>query len=433
MAAEPAISVSNLSKAYPLFDRPWDRLRHLLTGRQPAREFQALSGVSFEVAKGESVGIIGRNGSGKSTLLQIIAGTLAPGGGEVSVSGRVVALLELGSGFNPEFTGRENVYLNGAIWGCSRAQMDEVFDEIAAFADIGDFIDEPVKEYSSGMMMRLAFAVQVSLKPEILIVDEALAVGDYFFQQKCFSRLRRMRDEGLTLLFVSHDLGVVRDICTKALLLADGNQVFFGDSKEAIRLYLADSVSKEEAREEKVDEAFAPDASMNVDQLMFGAIWRCKKENDAAPYILAVAVLDAEGAPTESVEIGGVLRFKIVYRNDPARACHPTLLLKNRMDQVVCSVGSYNLGVDVAQLSDDSSEFAQMEFEMICNFEAGNYAVQVVLGEPTGPNQGRPLDATDWFGPLCLRWDYGNQAAPFLGMFGPPVKASVKGLKLEKQ
>ncbi|MCS7352481.1 MAG: ABC transporter ATP-binding protein, partial [Thermoflexus sp.] len=175
--------------------------------------------VSFEVRRGETVGIIGRNGSGKSTLLQIIAGTLAPTEGEVQVKGRVAALLELGSGFNPEFTGRENVYLNGAILGLSREEIDARFDDIAAFADIGEFIDQPVKVYSSGMYARLAFAVAVSLDPDILIVDEILAVGDLALQQRCATRLRQLRDNGLTLLYVSHSPDAIKSICQKALLL----------------------------------------------------------------------------------------------------------------------------------------------------------------------------------------------------------------------
>jgi len=227
-----AIRVNNLSKCYLIYDRPQDRLKQSiiprlqrLVGRQPKnyfREFWALKDVSFEVKKGETVGIIGRNGSGKSTLLQIICGTLTPTSGTVETNGRVAALLELGSGFNPEFTGRENVYMNGAVLGLSKEEIDARFDDIAAFADIGEFIDQPVKTYSSGMFVRLAFAVVAHVDPDILVIDEAFAVGDVFFQQKCIRMLRSFQENGGTILFVSHDTGTVLSLCKKALLLFQG-------------------------------------------------------------------------------------------------------------------------------------------------------------------------------------------------------------------
>jgi lipopolysaccharide transport system ATP-binding protein len=242
-----AIAVRNVSKMYPLYADPRDRLRQSLWYALPKflrgqpkefyREFWAVRDVSFEVKRGETVGIIGRNGSGKSTLLQIIAGTLAPTHGEVQVNGRVAALLELGSGFNPEFTGRENVYLNGAILGFSREEMDERFDEIAAFADIGQFIDQPVKFYSSGMFVRLAFAVQACVEPDILIVDEALAVGDVFFQQKCYARIDRLSELGSAIILVSHDAAVVEKFSHNVLLLDHGNCLFWGQSNEAVQRY----------------------------------------------------------------------------------------------------------------------------------------------------------------------------------------------------
>jgi lipopolysaccharide transport system ATP-binding protein len=198
---EIAVSLKNVSKCFKRYARPVDRLKEiLLPGQIRVDEFWALREVSLEVAKGDALGIIGQNGSGKSTLLQILVGTLSPTAGEVKVNGRVSALLELGSGFNPEFTGRQNVFFNGRILGLSQKAIEQKFDEIAAFADIGDFIDQPVKTYSSGMMVRLAFSVAVSTEPDILVIDEALAVGDVFFQQKCFERLRELKDSGATLL-----------------------------------------------------------------------------------------------------------------------------------------------------------------------------------------------------------------------------------------
>lgn len=239
MSSNVILKVENVGKRYEIYEAPHHRLMQtLFRGRkQFYKEFWALKGVSFELKKGECLGIIGRNGSGKSTLLQIIAGTIAPTTGSVSADGRVAALLELGSGFNPEFTGRENVYMNGAIMGFSRAKMDKKFDEIAAFADIGEFIDQPIKIYSSGMMVRLAFAVAVSIEPEILIVDEALSVGDTFFSIKCNARIAEMQKKGVTFLFVTHDMLSVRTLCSRAMLLENGENKYCGDVLKAISFY----------------------------------------------------------------------------------------------------------------------------------------------------------------------------------------------------
>lgn len=237
----PVIAVKNLGKCYHIYDKPQDRLKQAFFRwkTQFYREFWALRGVSFEIFPGDSVGILGRNGGGKSTLLQLIAGTLTPTEGEVQVRGRIAAMLELGSGFNTEFTGRENVFLKGAILGIPRREMEAKFDDIAAFADIGEFLDQPIKTYSSGMSARLAFAVGFSVEPEIMIVDEILAVGDIGFQQRCLARLRQLRDNGLTLLFVSHSPDSVRSICDKALFLDRGQPRYFGPAEPGVDQYLS--------------------------------------------------------------------------------------------------------------------------------------------------------------------------------------------------
>lgn len=242
-----AISVSHLSKCYQIYDRPSDRLRQFIVPRlrkllsmaprSYAREFWALKDLSLVVRKGETIGVIGRNGSGKSTLLQMICGTLYPSEGVISVNGRVAALLELGSGFNPEFTGRENVYLNASVLGLSREQTQERFADIEAFADIGAFIDQPVKTYSSGMLVRLAFAVIAHVDADVLVVDEALAVGDAFFTQKCMRFLREFMKSG-TVLFVSHDTGAVKSLCNRAIWIEKGQVLREGSSKEVCELYL---------------------------------------------------------------------------------------------------------------------------------------------------------------------------------------------------
>lgn len=253
MSDEPVISVQNVSKAYRIWESPASRLTAPLMeaaatvlpgvlglkerAARRYRDFWALKDVSFEVKKGEAVGIIGRNGSGKSTLLQIIASTLQPTEGSVKVKGRVAALLELGSGFNGDFTGRENVHLSGAVLGLARAEVDALFDSIAAFADIGDFIEQPAKTYSSGMLVRLAFAVQTAVNPDILIIDEALSVGDEAFQRKCFARIESLKQQGTTLLFVSHSAHQVIEICDRAMLLAAGQNAGLGPPKEIVHRY----------------------------------------------------------------------------------------------------------------------------------------------------------------------------------------------------
>lgn len=248
----PAISVQDVSKHFRVFAKPADRLkaavRHRigglaklvparLLGTEGASEFHALQHVSFHVQKGETIGIIGRNGSGKSTLLQIICGTLTPSGGRVAINGRVAALLELGAGFNPEFTGRENVFMNAALLGLSKAQIEERLDAIFAFADIGDFVDQPVKTYSSGMYVRLAFAVIAHVDADVLVIDEALAVGDAFFTQKCMRFLRAFMERG-TVLFVSHDTNAVVNLCTRVVWLDKGRVREIGPAKDVCDSYL---------------------------------------------------------------------------------------------------------------------------------------------------------------------------------------------------
>lgn len=247
----PAIRVQDVVKDYRIWASPSARVhaplltslapllgrRALAASRKLYRDFRALHGVSFEVREGETVGIIGRNGSGKSTLLQIVAGILQPTAGAVEVNGKVAALLELGSGFNPEFTGRENVYLNGAVLGLSREQINQRFEDILHFANIGDFLDQPVKTYSSGMVMRLAFAVAVHVDASVLIIDEALSVGDERFQAKCFRKIEEIKARGTSILFVAHSIPTVNQICDRAILLDHGRQIIIGSAKEATDVY----------------------------------------------------------------------------------------------------------------------------------------------------------------------------------------------------
>lgn len=241
MSSDLVIRVDHVSKAFPIYEKPIHRLAQMLSPAKHKqrwfRKFEALRDINFEVARGETVGVVGRNGSGKSTLLQVICGTLTPSLGQVTVHGRVAALLELGAGFNPEFTGRENVFLNGTVLGLTRKEIEQRFDEIAAFAEIGEFIDQPVKSYSSGMYVRLAFAVAIHVTPDVLVVDEALSVGDEAFQRKCYARINRIRENGAAILFVSHSAGTVTELCNRALLLDRGELLCTGTPKHVVARY----------------------------------------------------------------------------------------------------------------------------------------------------------------------------------------------------
>lgn len=237
---ENIIEIKNLSKIYKLYDKPADRVKEALhlTNKVCSKEFRALDNISFEVEKGETVGIIGTNGAGKSTLLKIITGVLEPSGGEIEIKGKISALLELGAGFNQEYTGIQNIYLNGRMMGYSKKEMEAKVKDIVDFADIGDFINQPVKLYSSGMFARLAFAVAINVEPDILIVDEALSVGDLFFQNKCFRKFEELEQKGVTILFVSHDIASVRQMCSRVLWIEKGQQKIFDSSDKVCDLYM---------------------------------------------------------------------------------------------------------------------------------------------------------------------------------------------------
>ena len=444
MSDDPVISVQNISKVYRIWDKPAARLtsplfetagevfspasgtRRWLQGhaRKHYRDFYALRDVGFEVRQGEAVGIIGRNGSGKSTLLQIIAGTLQPTEGKVKVTGRVAALLELGSGFNPEFTGRENVILNGTILGFTAKQMAAKFDRIAEFADIGDFIEQPVKIYSSGMMVRLAFAVQTAVDPDILIVDEALSVGDFFFQQKCFKRIAQLRERGTTILFVSHDMASVRDITTRALLLQEGRAVFFGETQHAVSLYFQEKPVSAVQPAFDSPPAAAIDQAIHTEAFLAKAFWRGNAANpsptEAGAIILGAALLDAAGRAAANVELGQKATISLLIKARAATTFITAIEFKNRHDQIACSFSTAGCGLPPLTLA--AGQHAQVDFEIVFNLEAGLYTVCGIIGHP-GPksNRGVRIHATPWAGPIKVDWDYENQLAPFLGMFGPPL------------
>src|SRR6266436_6545858 len=300
-----AIRFENVSKSYPIYDSPGDRLKELVTfnRREFHRNFWALQDVSFEVARGETFCVIGENGSGKSTLLQLVAGILQPSSGTVEVNGRVSALLELGAGFNPEFTGRDNVYLNGAILGLSTREIDARYRNIEEFAEIGDFINRPVKTYSSGMVVRLAFAVAINVDPEILLVDEALAVGDIYFRQRCMRKVHELRARGVTILFVSHSTGDVKAIGDRVMWLERGRLMDIGDPERVISKYLAAMVEKDSAyltlkkpldRPQAVS-TLAPEIVTHIPNVDH-------RHGDGRTEVLGIAVLNPYGQPVGLLE-----------------------------------------------------------------------------------------------------------------------------------
>lgn len=325
---QPAIRVENLGKCYQVYANPKDRLRQAIIprlrafggfeARQYYREFWALRGVSLEVAEGETVGIIGRNGSGKSTLLQMICGTLDPTEGAVETQGRVAALLELGAGFNPEFTGRENVFMNASVLGLEDEEIADRFDDIAAFADIGEFIDQPVKHYSSGMYARLAFAVAISVDPRILIVDEALSVGDEPFQRKCFARIEQIKRDGGSILLVSHTASTVVSLCDRAILLHAGERLFTGPPKVAVSWYQKLMNAPDDRFESISEEIRALDR-----------LHSCSEEGAHGGAGDETAATDAPASETEAhpgYDPSLVSRSMVVYETKGARISNPRIL-----------------------------------------------------------------------------------------------------------
>jgi ABC-type polysaccharide/polyol phosphate transport system ATPase subunit len=314
-----AVEFQGVSKSYAIYDAPGDRLRELvsLNRFKRHRDFWALHDVSFEVHRGETFCIVGENGSGKSTLLQMVAGILQPSSGTVAVNGRVSALLELGAGFNPEFTGRDNVYLNGSILGLTTRQIDERYKGIEAFAEIGEFINQPVKTYSSGMVVRLAFAVAINVDPEILLVDEALAVGDLYFRQRCMRKVHEMRTRGITILFVSHAVADVKAIGDRALWLEHGRVVEIGDPDRVVARYLAAMVEKDStylqikagtgAKRTSAGPVRAPEVVETIPNVDH-------RYGDGRAEVLGIAVLDEQGRPLHMLDPSSNILVRISVR-----------------------------------------------------------------------------------------------------------------------
>ncbi|WP_200899435.1 Wzt carbohydrate-binding domain-containing protein [Stutzerimonas stutzeri] len=413
MSSEIAISVHDLSKCFHIYDKPRDRLFQMLARdrKQYFREFWALKGVSFDIRKGETVGIVGRNGSGKSTLLQLVCGTLNPTHGTITTNGRIAALLELGSGFNPEFSGRENVYMNAAVLGLSREETDARFSEIEAFAEIGEFIDQAVKTYSSGMMVRLAFAVAINVEPQILIVDEALSVGDELFQRKCFARIEAIKESGATILFVSHSGSAVVELCDRAILLDSGEKLIEGAPKSIIgkyqKLLYAPREKVASIRQEIISGAEVKDTSGS--EIAASGVSRATVSSESEdmdaffdPHLISQSVLsyeshgawierpqivDLTGEPVNCLKRGDTYRYTYQVRFETgATAVRFGMMIKTPGGvELGGSVSAANLQGAVSLVNKGS--VAQVEFSFQCRLNPGTYFLNAGVTGTVGESE----------------------------------------------
>lgn len=397
---ENAISVSGVSKIYDIYNSPKDRLKELLpfTKKKYCQKFPALDGVSFDVEQGETLGIIGRNGCGKSTLLQIICGILKPTVGKVETRGRISALLELGTGFNPDFTGRDNVYLNGALMGFTKEEMDARYQAIGEFADIGDFINQPVKKYSSGMYVRLAFACAVNVDPDILIIDEALSVGDVFFQQKCFRKMAEFKERGKTMLLVSHDLSSVQKNCARAVFLDKGKVVKIGESRDVINHYLETILLKGETAAESADTSDGP--SVGKSKTVPAGEDRCiskpnynKNEFRYGNYkatIIDFNIRDKDNREITTISSGEVIcfRFEVAFKEHVEFPIYG-LTVKTKDGLTVYGFNTWHGGVPVSPKA--PGESVTVEFSLGMDVGAGDYFLGAGVAELAGEDV-NPVD-----------------------------------------
>lgn len=364
----PTVILDNVSKCYRLYDQVWKRLFERLPGGPKPREFWALKSVSCRLERGEFFGIVGPNGSGKSTLLQIASGVLTPTTGSVSCAGRVAALLELGAGFNPEFTGRENVRVNGEILGLSRAEIQERMPSIEEFAGIGGYMDRPVKEYSSGMYVRLAFSSAIHVEPEILIVDEALAVGDAIFANKCIRKFEELRRRGVTTLFVSHDLGIVKRLCDRVMLLWNGEVDMMGDPPAVVNRYVGLVLERQPPEEARP------------------ALEASHRHGDGTSRIESIEITNAGGEATRLLQAGDAFHLRIQARFTKASA-EPMvgILIRNRL-----GVDVFGTNTRIEKLSlgcfEPGSRLA-LVFEISCLLAAGEYTITAAVQHSDGTSQ----------------------------------------------
>lgn len=362
---EMAIEVSNVSKRYKIYSRPWDRVAEwFLPGVKKHRDFLALRNVSFTVQAGESVGIIGANGAGKSTLLKIISGTTLPTNGHARVNGRIAALLELGMGFHADFTGRQNIKMNARLLGLSEEDVQRKIPKIIAFSELGEFIDRPLRTYSSGMYVRLGFAVAASVEPDILIVDEALAVGDVHFQQKCMKRIREFNEKGVTLLFVSHDPGAVKNLCSEAILLEEGALIARGKPDDMLDHYNA-LMTKKEVKE----------ITFHMERTPSGALYGgARHSGNFMAVIIEAGLLDESGDRITAAGTGKIVKIyiKVFFLGDVE---NPTVgfMIKDRLGNEVFGTNSYMMGEKLQSCR--AGETLTAVFSMPLNIGTGEYTI----------------------------------------------------------
>jgi len=419
-----AISVLNATKTYRLYDSPKHRLQEALHPfrKKLHREFKALHNVSFDVPKGQTIGIMGRNGSGKSTLLQLICGIIQPTSGTIITDGKISALLELGAGFNPEFTGRSNVYMNGALMGFSREEMDAQMEEIEAFAGIGEFIDQPTKTYSSGMYVRLAFSCAINVKPSILIVDEALSVGDIFFQQKCFAKIREIIAGGTTCILVSHDTQAIMNLCDSAILLRGGELDFIGTPEETVSRYYTcfgkkttpKTSSAESPTGQTADSSYFLTRSQMMEKSILGD--QANRHGAGGLIIAAAKVTDDTGRDTLQVPMMETLHFHLLLKanedvSEPSAGIH----LHDRLGNLVYAAGTRQLGVLLPDLKQDQELMLKMEIRF--TVQPGQYTFSLGTSQPSdsGLNVGYIQDRCECLGPITVTSE-ADELLPFYGI-----------------
>jgi ABC-type polysaccharide/polyol phosphate transport system ATPase subunit len=380
-----ALLVEKVSKQYRIYERPGDRLKESLTrGRlRRHKEFWALRDLSFEIEAGTTVGIIGPNGCGKSTLLQIIAGTLAPTHGEVWHEGRIAALLELGAGFDPEFTGVENVYMNASLSGLTRRETEKLFPAIERFAEIGEFLYQPVKTYSSGMYVRLAFAIAASADPDILIIDEALAVGDAVFQHRCLRRIKELHERGTTVLFVSHDAAAVRALCSRAILLKAGRIVEDGTPSQVLNHYQKMVMEREETYEAEVSSLAPQESRPQIADESLRPPSYSYRHGDGSAEIIGAGLLDTAGSTAEVVESGAALTLKIAVRflrdiDDPVFG----FLIRNRYGIHAYGTNTKEQGLDFGSF--ESGQTIEVIFTFDCWLGIDQYSISLAVHSRDG-------------------------------------------------
>lgn len=397
-----SIKVENLTKVYPLYSSRKDRLKEALHPfrKKYHKDFYALKDVSFEVKKGETVGIIGKNGSGKSTLLKILSGVLTPTSGSYSINGKVSSLLELGTGFSPELNGIENVYFYGMLLGFTKREMDDMLDDILSFADIGDFVYQPVKSYSSGMYVRLAFSVAVNVKPDILIVDEALAVGDIFFQQKCMIRMRRIMESGVTILFVSHDPATIQSLCQRGVLLYNGSVAMIGPAKEVSQEYFKQihlksnealrEVSKE-SNNSKTNEMMNYNVnSLKENDFIDGGeefIRKCADQfGDDIGWIVNLKILNSKGDFSNRIEYREpfTIRIYIKAKRDIDNYC---VGFRVWDDKGMSLAGTHTIIERISLIPLKKDNRLIIDFTVDNIFNVGNYSVSAGIEIPVIPNK----------------------------------------------